>query len=111
MRKLNKWLQLGTGIAVIATIIGLSISTSAYKAKTRRLKADIKKSEQVIDSLRKRCERLENMDAITVNTIFEVKNINTLGVQHNGNMQMIAESYASLTRKNILQAMDSLNKK
>lgn len=111
MKKITKVISTVIGIAVLLSIVGLSISTSAYKRKTKRLKAEKTELVQVIDSLKKRCERLENMDAITVNTTFEVKNINTLGVQRNGNMQMLAESYASLTRRNVLQAIDSLNKK
>lgn len=109
---MKKWINIltyGIGIGVLATLIGLSIAVSVKTGKIRRLKNDIRQKELVIDSLEKRCEALGNMDAIRVTTTFQVKNINTLGIQHTGNIQQLSESYAAYTRQYLLDSVINKN--
>lgn len=108
---LKKWtniLSYVIGIGVIVSILTMSVLITTKNKKIRSLKSDIKQKELVIDSLTKRCDKLGAMDAVSVTTTFEVKNINTLGIQHTGNIQQLSESYASYTRSYIL---DSIYKK
>ncbi len=111
MIMLKKWtniLSYVIGIGVIVSILAMSVAISSKNKKIKTLKSDLKQKELVIDSLEKRCAKLGEMEAISVKTTFEVKNINTLGIQHTGNIQQLSESYASYTRSYLL---DSIYKK
>lgn len=93
------------GVMILIVFIILSVAVGHKNKKIKSLKADLKQSELVIDSLNKRCARLGEMEAISVHTEFNVKNVNTFGIQKVGDCQMIAESYAAYTRQFILDSL------
>ena len=103
--KAVKWIKLVMiGLLIISYII-IGVVAGARKGKIDRLKNDLSQKEVIIDSLQKRCDRLSEMDAITVGVTFQVKNVNVAGVQKVGDISLLAEQYASYTRKEVLDSI------
>lgn len=105
MTKVAKWIKwVMIGLLIISYII-IGVVAGARKAKISRLKNDLSQKELLIDSLQKRCDRLSEMDAIKVGVTFQVKNVNVAGVQKVGDISLLAEQYASYTRKEVLDSI------
>lgn len=92
-------------IGLVLACIGLGIKSS----KVGIYKDTIKAQTAKIDSLQRKCDELGNMDCITVNTTFEINNKNILSV-NTTQANNISRTYASYTKKEVLAALDSLNK-
>lgn len=108
MMIMKKWINILTwvvGVGVLITLFSLSVAVSSKNKKLKTFKKDLHQKELIIDSLQKRCKALGEMDCIRVSTVFEVKNINTLGIQHTGNIEQLSSTYASYTRQWILDSV------
>lgn len=92
-------------IALTIACIGLGIKSS----NVRTYKDTIKAQTAQIDSLKRKCDELGNMDCITVHTTFEINNKNILSV-NTTQANNISRTYATYTKNEVLAALDSLDK-
>jgi hypothetical protein len=95
-----------TAIIIALTIACISLGIKSSNVKT--YKDTIKAQTVQIDSLKHKCDELGNMDCITVNTTFTINNKNVLSVNMT-QANNISRTYSTLTKYEVLHALDSLN--
>lgn len=106
INKTIKWVSIAIETAFILTFIILCVAVGSKNKHIRSYKEKIALQEITIDSLENRCERLGNMDCISVDVIC---NIQQKGVVNLNQSTQIARSTALVTRDEVLAAYDSLN--
>ena len=89
---------------MVIAIIWLSVSCSKKSATIKDARMKEKQYEIVIDSLQKRINALGDMDAIRCDVTFQMRNVNTLGIQK-VNAQQVANQVATYTRKELLDSI------
>lgn len=95
--------------AFLIVFIVLCIAVSKKNSKLKAYKNELKNVELVVDSLKLQNKVLGDMSCITVNCTFEVTNKNIFAVSNTVATQ-IARETAALTKKEVISALDTLNK-
>ena len=104
-KKIKNRIQIIVGALVLVALITLCAVSSARRGKIAKLRNELKQTECLVDSLKNRCKQLENMEALSITTVFEVKNINALGVQKVGDISQLAKIYTEYTRSYVLDSV------
>lgn len=95
--------------AFLIVFIVLCVAVSKKNAKIKSYKNELKNVELVVDSLKLQNKALGDMSCITVNCTFEVTNKNIFAVSNTVATQ-IARETATLTKREVVSALDTLNK-
>lgn len=104
-----KLILLGITVAFLIVFIVLCVAVGKKNAKLKTYKNSMKQTELVIDSLKLQNKVLGDMTCITVNCTFEVNNKNIFAVSNTVATQ-IAKETATLTKREVVSALDTLNK-
>lgn len=94
--------------AFLVVFVLLSLTIGVKNSTIKELRKDVNYKTEIIDSLQKRNNALSAMDCITVNCTFEVMNKNIFAVSNTVATQ-IAKETATITRREVISALDSLN--
>lgn len=110
--KIYKWAK-GIGYGLLGAFLGvfllLCISVGVKNSNIKSYKAQLKAQTEMIDSLQNQCDKLSSLEGIQVNTTFVVNNKTVLGVNTNA-INDLSRTYASFTRGEVLNALDSLER-
>lgn len=100
-------IQTAIGAAFLVVFIILCIAVAAKNKTIRTQKQQLKAQIETIDSLRFRCDQLWAEDAITINVQC---NLQQKGVVNLNQTNQIARTVATITRGEVIAAIDSISK-
>lgn len=103
--KIVKWIRIGIEAAFVIVFIALSIAVGSKNRKINTLKKDLRSQTETVDSLKNRCDRLGEVDCITVETSCI---INNKGLVNVAQTNQISKTVATYTKDEVLSAWDSL---
>lgn len=107
--KTLKWITVSVAIAIAITIITLSCVCSSQHKKIVNYKSQVKALTEQVDSLARANTALGSLNAININCSIKIESKNILGVS-TINSNNIAKSVSTMTRQELLMALDSLQK-
>lgn len=105
--KAVKYVAYGIEIAFLAVFIILCVAVTAKNKTIKAQKNTIKAQIETIDSLRFRCDQLWAEDAITINVQC---NLQQKGVVNLNQTNQIARTVATITRGEVIAAIDSITR-
>lgn len=104
-----KWIRIGIEGAFLLVFVILAITVGVKNKTIKTLKQQVRTECLYADSLQARCERYGQMDGISVSTTFVVNNKNIMSLTSNA-VSNVTRNYAVMTKEEVLNALDSLNK-
>lgn len=106
--KVIKWIRIGIEGAFLLVFVILAITVGVKNRTIKTLKDQIRKEWVLTDSLQDRCNRLGQMEGISVQTTFVINNKNIMSLSSNA-VSNVTRNYAVMTKEEVLNALDSLN--
>lgn len=103
-----KWIRIGIEGAFLLVFAILAITVGVKNRTIKTLKDQIRKEWVLTDSLQDRCNRLGQMEGISVQTTFVINNKNIMSLTSNA-VSNVTRNYAVMTKEEVLNALDSLN--
>lgn len=104
-----KLILLGVTVVFLIVFVVLCVAVGKKNSKLKAYKNSMKQTELVVDSLKLQNKVLGDMTCITVNCTFEVNNKNIFAVSNTVATQ-IAKETATLTKREVVSALDTLSK-